>query len=210
MNIFSQCALYHLEIVEFILQYSDNYLWCCLILSVYLYMNIIAVFLCYSPLILLQLNEISVIQSVNSNNGTGLSPPGGKYASLLGFGGYSGSDRPIISEPPQSQPNSPLSDKPPSSPPPLSLSLGSHHDSPPLCESGGNDCPDREAVSRRMWDLHYDRKASGGDNDEPVGTSPSPPGHATPHPPTASRGEGLAAWDCSVPLHWRGTRYNSQ
>ncbi|PNF41643.1 hypothetical protein B7P43_G07641 [Cryptotermes secundus] len=140
-----------------------------------------------------KLNEISVIQSVNSNNGTGLSPPGGKYASLLGFGGYSGSDRPIISEPPQSQPNSPLSDKPLSSPPPLSLSLGSHHDSPPLCESGGNDCPDREAVSRRMWDLHYDRKASGGDNDEPVGTSPSPPGHATPHPPTASRGEGLAA-----------------
>lgn len=153
-------------------------------------------FFCYSPLILLQLNEISVIQSVNSNNGTGLSPPGGKYASLLGFGGYSGSDKPIISEPPQSQPNSPLSDKPPSSPPPLSLSLGSHHDSPPLCESGGNDCPDREAVSavsRRMWDLHYDRKASGGNNDEPVGTSPSPPGHVTPHPPTASRGEGLAA-----------------
>lgn len=140
-----------------------------------------------------KLNEISVIQSVNSNNGTGLSPPGGKYASLLGFGGYSGSDKPIISEPPQSQPNSPLSDKPPSSPPPLSLSLGSHHDSPPLRESGGNDCPDREAVSRRMWDLHYDRKASGGNNDEPVGTSPSPPGHAAPHPPTASRGEGLAA-----------------
>ena len=149
-------------------------------------------FFCYSPLILLQLNEISVIQSVNSNSATGLSPPGGKYASLLGFGGYSGSDKPITSDPPLSQPNSPLSDKP-SSPPPLSLSLATHHGSPPLHESGGNDGPDREVVPRGIWDLHYDRKPSSANNDEPVDTSPSPPGHVTPHPQTAARGEGLAA-----------------
>ncbi|PSN57772.1 hypothetical protein C0J52_07259 [Blattella germanica] len=141
-----------------------------------------------------KLNEISVIQSVNSNNGSGLSPPGGKYASLLGFGGYNAADKPLMSEPPRSQTNSPLSDKPPSSvssPPPLSLSLGSHHGSPPLRESGGNDGSEREAISRSMWDVHYDRKPSVG-NEEPVDASPSPPGHVTPHPPTP-RGEGLAA-----------------
>ncbi|XP_069692311.1 homeotic protein spalt-major-like isoform X3 [Periplaneta americana] len=146
----------------------------------------------------LKLNEISVIQSVNSNSSSGLSPPGGKYASLLGFGGYGGPDKPLLSEPPRSQPNSPLSDKPSSSvssPPPLSLSLGSHHGSPPLRETGGNDGPDRETVSRGMWDLHYDRKPSSGNNDKPVDASPSPPGHVTPHPPPppAPRGEGLAA-----------------
>lgn len=134
-----------------------------------------------------------MIQSVNSNSAAGLSPPGGKYASLLGFGGYSGSEKPIISDPPHSQPNSPLSDKPPSSPPPLSLSLAAHHGSPPLHEAGGNDGPDREVVSRGIWDLHYDRKPSSANNDEPVDTSPSPPGHVTPHPQPATRGEGLAA-----------------
>jgi hypothetical protein len=79
------------------------------------------------------------------------------------------------------------------SPQPLSLSLRSHHVSPPLRDLGGNDCPDREAMSRGIWDLHYDRKQPGGKNDEPVDASPSPPGHVTPHPPPAPRGEGLAA-----------------
>ena len=155
-----------------------------------------------------QLNEISVIQSVNSNNGSGLSPPGGKYASLLGFGSYGPADKPLMSEPPRSQTNSPLSDKPPSSissPPPLSLSMGSHHGSPPLRESGASEVPDRDAIPRTMWEMHYDRKPPAGP-EEPVDASPSPPGHVTPHPPTTPRGEGLAAWDCSVPLRWRGTK----
>nr|CAD7570820.1 unnamed protein product [Timema californicum] len=126
---------------------------------------------------LFQLNEISVIQSVNSSNGSGLSPPGGKYGSLLGFGSYGGPDKPLMPEPPRSQTNSPLSDKPPSSmssPPPMSLSLGSHHGSPPSRESGGDE--------RSVWDLHYERKST---SDEPMDVSPSP----IPPP----RGEGLAA-----------------
>ncbi|XP_066991753.2 homeotic protein spalt-major [Anabrus simplex] len=130
----------------------------------------------------IQLNEISVIQSVNSNSGSGLSPSG-KYISSLGFGAYP-PDKPLVPEPPQSQPGSPLSDKPPSlvsSPPPLSLS---RHSSPPLREPTGGDA----------WDLHFDRKPSLSSTEEPVEVSSSPPGgHVTSHPPATPRSEGLAA-----------------
>lgn len=121
------------------------------------------------------------------NSNSGLSPPGGKYASLLGFGGYP-TDKPLLPDPTRSQPGSPLSDKQPSSvspPPPLSMS--SHHGSPPRL--GG----DISLSERSMWDIHYERKPSMGNGDEPMDVSPSPPSHVNPHQQTAPRGEGLAA-----------------
>ncbi|XP_047116786.1 homeotic protein spalt-major-like isoform X2 [Schistocerca piceifrons] len=133
-----------------------------------------------------KLNEISVIQSVNSNSG--LSPPGNKYASLLGFGGYP-SDKPLMPDIARSQSGSPLSDKPPSSvssPPPLSLG-SSHHGSPPRITG------DLSISDRAVWDVHYERKPSASHSDEPMEVSPTPPGHVNPHTQPPPRGEGLAA-----------------
>lgn len=116
---------------------------------------------------------MSAMQTGNHHPSNGLIQTGNKFGNLVGFGGFGNIDkslRPNSRSPPLEKQCSPQEPS----------HLGT---SPPGIQPSG------EEMTRSVWDPYFERKIN--HNEEPIRVSSPPTGNLPP--PSAQRGEGLAA-----------------